>query len=539
MSPPPRARVLVVDDEPLLRRSLARVLLRGFDVLTAEDGASALGLLATTRVDVVLLDLGLPALPPPAAPLPRRSEPPPGLGGADLLARLRVEHPEVEVVAMADPDQSGAPRGAVTGGAFALVMKLADLEDAVTLAVERAVERRRLIARLRAMERRDGDLSSNTDLLGASSRVQELIRKAMGLVGSSTPILITGERGVGKELLARAMHRRSPRADRPFIALSLASLPQAQIEEELFGGAHTPGALATAGEGTLLLSEVEALPLHAQVRLLGALERGEIEAAPSAQGRRFRARLLASTTVDLRERVVRGLLREDLAYRLGVVSLHIPSLRRRREDIPLLAHHFLRRHGQREGRDVRRISAEAMRLLREYPWPGNVQELEHAVEHATLMARGEAITPGDLPSSIAGPERRHGSAASRELAELPYVEARERSIDAFEQDYVATLLERTGGNVSEAARQAGMDRANFRRLKKRVERKDDALVEGRAREGQGGGEGLPSEGSRTSAESLPALAGDDELAGDGLAGDDEDEGGVTNGALGARMPSRE
>ncbi|EYF04350.1 sigma-54-dependent transcriptional regulator [Chondromyces apiculatus] len=518
MSAAPRARVLVVDDEPALRRSLARALLRSFDVLTAEDGSSALGLLATTRIDAVLLDLGMtvvtpaagaapaPAAPPlrrsepPATGAPamagpslRRSEPPPALGGVEVLSRIRAEHPEVEVVVMAEPEHAEPALAASRGGAFGLVVKQADLDAAAMLAVERAVERRRLLTRVRALERREGDLSPDPDLLGASPRVQEVVRKAFGIAGSSVPVLITGERGVGKELLARAIHRRSPRADRPLVALSVGALPASEVEDALFGTGEVSGApgvsgaLAAAGEGTLLLAEIEALPLPAQVRLLQALERGEVGghdgagAAVAAAHRRLAARLIVTSAADLRERVAQGALRQDLAYRLGVVSLHVPSLRKRREDIPLLAHHFLRRYGRREGREVRRISAEAMRYLREHPWPGNVQELEHAIEYATLMARGEVVTPGDLPPTIAGPDRKHGAVTAADLWELSYVEARERSIDAFEQEYVATLLERCGGNVSEAARQAGMDRANFRRLKKRVERRVD---------GQAAGEGL-------------------------------------------------
>jgi DNA-binding NtrC family response regulator len=245
-------------------------------------------------------------------------------------------------------------------------------------------------------------------------------------------------------------------------------MPEELVEQELFGGPHGAGALEAASEGTLFLDDVGDLPLRAQGRLLEAL----IPRGPGGVGRGAAARVIAASSVDLRERVAAGRVREDLVDRLSVISLHVPPLRRRREDVPLLAHHFLRRYGLREGREVRRIGAEAMRLLRAHAWPGNVRELEHAMEHAAIMARGEVVTPVDLPPSIeGGGEQRRRRQGGQELADLTYTEAREQAIKGFERAYVEALLERAGGNVSEAARQAGMDRANFRRLKKRVDGK--------------------------------------------------------------------
>jgi DNA-binding NtrC family response regulator len=449
-----RARVLIVDDEPALRRSLARALMPSYEVLTAEDGASALGLLATTRVDAVLLDLTMPEM-----------------GGAEVLARIKAAHPDVEVVVMASPAELEAAAQATHTGAYAFLLKPVEPEVAAAVPLDRAIERRRLLGRVRALEGRVGEHERFGELVCSSARMQDLYRRAMAVAASSAAVLLTGERGAGKEVVARAIHRRSSRADRAFVALSCNAIPEELVDQELFGGPHGPGALEAAGEGTLLLDEVGDLPLRAQARLLHALTRGELEGAGAP--RRVAARVIAATAVDLRERVAAGRLREDLYYRLSVVSLHVPPLRQRREDIPLLAHHFLRRHGLREGREVRRIGTEAMRLLRAHAWPGNVRELEHAMEHAAIMARGEVVTPGDLPPSIEGAgggERRRGrGAAARELAELAYAEAREQAIKGFERAYVQALMERAGGNVSEAARQAGMDRANFRRLRKRVE----------------------------------------------------------------------
>lgn len=456
MNAAPRARVLIVDDEPALRRGLARALMGAFDVLTAEDGASALGLLATTRVDAVLLDLGLP-----------------GPGGAGTLARLRADHPETEVVVMAAHDEVEAALAAVRAGAFSFLLKPLDPEAAVAIALTRAVERRRLVGRARVLEGRASSEERFGALVGGSARMQETLRKTLGASRASAPVLIVGERGTGKEQIARAIHQRSPREARSFVALSCSAIPEALLEGELFGAGGSPGALEAAGEGTLFLEDVDALPLAAQVRLLRAMDGDGANGGEDGGGaaRRPGARVIAATTVDLRERISAGRFREDLHFRLAVVSILVPPLRLRREDIPLLALHYLRRHRQQEGREVRRIGPEAMRLLREHGWPGNLPELEHAIEHAAAVARGEAVTPADLPPTIAGASgpARKGRGPAEGLAELPYAEARERALLAFERAYVDTVIERAGGNISEAARQAGMDRANFRRLKKRVE----------------------------------------------------------------------
>ena len=317
----PRARVLIVDDEPQLRRALARALVRDFEVLTAEDGASALGLLATTRADVVLLDLAMPRM-----------------SGAEVLARLREAHPDVEVVLMAAHGELDAAASAARAGAHGFLAKPID-------------------------------------------------------------------------------------------------------------------------EGP-------------------ALSTGEITRASGVEPRRVDARIIAATHEDPRELTAAGRLREDLYYRLSAVLINLPPLRQRKEDIPLLAHHFLQKYGKKDGRDVRRISVEAMRALRDHPWPGNVRELESAIEYASVIARGDVIWPADLPPPLAPPDagpgarrRRRGASGAAlpaELGELPYAEAKERAIEAFDRAYVAQLMAGAGGNVSEAARRAGIDRSNFRRLRKKV-----------------------------------------------------------------------
>jgi DNA-binding NtrC family response regulator len=440
------AHVLVVDDEPAARRSLARVLqARGLLVDTAESGAAALDLLRTRPVDVVLLDRDLP-------------EP----GGLPLLAELRRRHPEVEVVLLVplgDPDAAAA---AVRAGAYAVVSTPLPAPEAVVPPVERAAERRRLIERVRSLETQLAEHEQLGEIVGSSARMVDLLRRAFAAASSAAPVLILGERGTGKDLLARAVHRRSPRARAPLVVLSLSEL------RDLTAGAELAAALEQAEGGTLLLEDLGSLPRAAQLTLYQALT------GPA----RPDVRLLTTALPDLREQVARGDFREDLFYRLASVLLEVPPLRRRREDVPLLAYHFLSRAAAREGKAIRRIGPEALRALRRHAWPGNVGELRYAVEHAVVMARGESILPADLPlgrdeEALENADEPGVAFATSDVLELPYAEAKERAVAAFDEAYVERRLKHTSENMSEAARLSGLDRSNFRRLVKRVRGREE------------------------------------------------------------------
>ncbi len=348
----------------------------------------------------------------------------------------------------------------------------------------KAAERRRLLDRQAELERALERREDFGELIGHSPRMQEVYRLATGVAPTSSTVLILGESGTGKELTARAIHQHSPRASRPFVAVNCSAIPVDLVESELFGhvrGAFT-GATATraglfeaAHEGTLFLDEVGDLPAMAQVKLLRALQEGEIKRVGSNDTRIVDVRVVAATNVDLKTRIAAGKFREDLFYRLNVVAIELPPLRQRRDDIPLLAHHFLKKYGERGGHELRGFSAEAMRVLQEQPWPGNVRELENAIEHAVVFCREDRIHLADLPFGK-GVSRSDGTGAaaesddlsiSGELADLPYKDAKHRAMTAFDQSYFSAVLRRAGGNVSEAARQAGLDRSNFRRAARR------------------------------------------------------------------------
>jgi len=465
------ARVLVVDDEPTLRRTLARLLnSRNMTVLTADDGAQAIDILGREQVDVVLVDLMMPKV-----------------GGLELLDHVRSSHAGVEVIMMTAFGDVETAVKAVRAGAYHFLTKPFRSNDEVVLTVTKAAERRRLVDRALLLERRLEQMEKFGELIGNSNAMQEVYRLAIGVAPTSSTVLILGESGTGKELTARAIHGHSPRVNNPFVAVNCSAIPVDLVESELFGhvrGAFT-GATATraglfesADRGTLFLDEVGDLPPLAQVKLLRALQEGEVKRVGSNETRIVDVRVVAATNVDLKTRIAAGRFREDLYYRLNVVPISLPALRERREDIPLLAYHFLQKYAARSSSQVKKISPEAMRLLSAHHWQGNVRELENAIEHAVVFCRDDTLTPAELPfgrpSNGAPPDPNgvggHGSAeaANAALFDLPYREAKERSLEAFETAYFEGLLARTEGNVSEAARQAGLDRSNFRRAVKRA-----------------------------------------------------------------------
>jgi DNA-binding NtrC family response regulator len=321
--------------------------------------------------------------------------------------------------------------------------------------------------------------------------MREVYRLALGVAPTQATVLVLGESGTGKELIARAVHQSSNRADQPFVAVNCSAIPVDLVESELFGhvrGAFTGafaqrvGLFEAANKGTIFLDEVGDLPLQAQVKLLRVLQDGEVKRVGSNEVITVDARVIAATNADLKSKIAAGTFREDLYYRLHVIVIRIPPLRQRKDDIPLLAYHFLHKYARRMNRDTTRIGVEAMRLLREQAWPGNVRELENAIEHAVVMAKGSTIVPGDLPFSKERPvalgdqddDQSSGGDGDalflglRTLIDLPFSHAKRRATEVFEQAYLQALLRRTSGNVSEAARQAGLDRSNFRRVLKKA-----------------------------------------------------------------------
>jgi DNA-binding NtrC family response regulator len=455
-----RGRVLVVDDEPDVLEVISRKLSRsGFDVERFGDPQLLIDALEAEKergtveaADVVLADLHLP-----------------GMSGLDLLRYVNERFGNVAFIVMTGRASINSAVEAMKLHAYDYLVKPFEPLETVVAAVERAVAHKRLVDRNLFLERQLELTSQFEGIVGTSKRIAEVFAMVESVAPTDVTVLVAGESGTGKELVARAIHARSSRALRPFIAINCAALTESLLESELFGhvkGAFT-GALSTrrglfeeASGGTLFLDEVGELSAATQVRLLRVLQEGEIRPVGSNDSRHVDVRIIAATHRDLAARVQTGEFRQDLFYRLNVVNLALPALRERIEDLPALAHHFVKKAAARFDKSVTKIDADALERLCAYSWPGNVRELENAVERAVVLARGDSITADLLPVELRGPSISRSSAPSPQLA---FAEARE----AFERRYLEDVLRRAQGNTAEAARLSGLDRSNFRRLLKR------------------------------------------------------------------------
>ena len=470
-------RVLVVDDDAALRRSLARIFAaRGFEVATADGGEAALEHIGSHEPDVALVDLKMP-----------------GMDGLELLRRMKATRPEIAVIMMTAFADVDAAFTAVKGGAYHFLTKPFESNDAVALTIRKAAEHRRLANRTKKLEERLEAQERFGELIGTSAAMQEVYRIVSGVASTTSTVLVLGESGTGKELVARAIHQRSPRADKPIVTVNCAAIPKELVESELFGhvrGAFTGANAARAGlfesahGSTIFLDEVGDLPLPAQVKLLRTLQEGEIKRVGSDETRIVDVRVVAATNVDLPGKLESGAFRRDLFYRLNVIAIRLPALRERGDDTLLLTHHFMQKLARRMGREPKTISVDALHALRSHPWPGNVRELEHAIEHAVVLSQGNVIEASDLPfarptheasstlhsaadaadpvaAGVPGPSQ---GLPLGELVGLPYAEAKRRMLALFDERYVAEALKRAGGNIADAARGAGLDRSNFRRV---------------------------------------------------------------------------
>ena len=457
-------RVLIVDDEPTLLRALEALLKKkGYDVVGLDSPIVATQRLASEDFDVALLDIKMPQL-----------------SGLELLSAVKHRRPEIEVIMMTGHATVETALQAVRSGAYDYLTKPFDDVEIVARSVAKAAERKALWDRNRQLETRLRERVGQAPggLVGASAPIREVQRMIDAVAYSATTVLVTGESGTGKELVARALHARSPRKAHPFVALNCGALTETLLESELFGhvkGAFTgaqrdqKGLFDAADGGSIFLDEIGDIPLSTQVRLLRVLQEGDIKRVGSADSVKVDVRVIAATHRDLTKLVKSGRFREDLFYRLNVINIPLPPLRDRTEDIPLLAHHFLRRYSDRLGKRVKALAPEALELLCGYRWPGNVRELENAVERAVVLCRAETVTPADLPPAVTGhtaPLVREAPAGGEEAQwlALSYAAAKDQALRRFEKSYVDVLMKACDNNISAAARRAGMDRSNFKRV---------------------------------------------------------------------------
>ena len=438
-----RGTVLVVDDEEGVRASVRAILEETCEVLEAENGAAALELLGTREVDLVMLDQRMP-----------------GEAGVDVLPRVKAIDPSVVVVLATAVREVRTAVEALKRGAYDYLTKPFDVDDILGLADRARLEREVLC--LRSVLTPSG-VEASVGFEGMVGRHPEMVRVyqlVTQIAPTPTTVLITGESGTGKELIARAIHHKSERAAQPFVAVNVAAIPETLIESELFGhekgaftGAHARrlGRFELAQGGTVFLDEIGSLRLDLQTKLLRVLQEREIERVGGQRPVPVDVRVLAATNVNLKAAVRARTFREDLYYRLNVVPVHVPPLRERREDIPYLVEHFVRKAARECNRDVRSVSAGALEVLSRYDWPGNVRELENVIHRAVVLASSPVLHLPDVPLDVAMPEM------GARLTEDDGVPLRE-ACDRFERQYVLRVLERVQWNVSRAARLLGVHR---------------------------------------------------------------------------------
>ena len=445
MSDDQQPTVVIADDDKNNVLALDKVFQReGFRVITASGGAEALDAVRSGQVDVVLTDLMMP-----------------GMGGVDLLDAIKAAQPEVEVVLMTAYGTVEAAVTAMKRGAYDFVEKPVK-RQVIVKTVRKALEKRSLVVENRALKNRLLKIEKKS-IVGNAPAFRQTMDVALQAAPSVANILVTGESGTGKELVARAIHEASSRADRPFVAVNCAALPETIMEAELFGaerGAFTgavqrrDGRFKLADGGTIFLDEVGEMSLAVQVKLLRVLQEGEFEPL-GGKTCRVDVRVVAATNRDLEEEVKRGSFREDLYYRLNVIVVHLPPLRHRLEDVPLLAEHFLGVYTARNGKQMDGIAPEAMSRLAAYYWPGNVRELENVIERAVVLGRGRVLTAQDLPPRVAEEAR----------VETNITVAVGTPLEEVERRLIRETLRQTKGDKKQAAQLLGIaTRTIYRKL---------------------------------------------------------------------------
>ncbi len=444
--------ILVVEDEEDMRNGLCRMLSReGYDVEGVGTGDDAIRRLEQDIFDVVITDLKLP-----------------GPDGMEVLKKLKEVSPETPGIVITGYSTVESAVEAMKLGANDYISKPFNLGK-VKVVVKNALEQSSLISQNRYLKQKMDAQWQVKHIIGKSAVMQEMLGAAAKVAPTDANVLILGESGTGKELVSRLIHHRSTRRDGLFMAVNCAVLREAFLESELFGhakGAFTGavsakrGLLEVAHDGTFFLDEIADVSLPVQAKLLRVLEERCFMRLGGTETLHVTIRLIAATNKDLEACVREGSFREDLYYRLNVFQVRLPPLRERKEDIPALAYHFLKKHSRKLGKDVREITPEALQALTYYDWRGNVRELENAIEGGVILAEGGTLSSGDLPIRIATSESDPAPTSSA----LSYREAKRQLIDRFNRIFVHRQLSRNNGNVTHASREAGMNRANFQRL---------------------------------------------------------------------------
>lgn len=447
-----QASILVVDDDIVAAELLAEVLTKeGYDAQTATCGLDAVRMGEEKQFDVVITDLNMP-----------------DISGLDVLKAFKKSSPQTFTIVITAFGSFETAIKAIQNGAYDYISKPFKMDD-IKQKVSAAIEQQRLLRKQMAPQEKS--MTSLSFIIGNSPKMLEIYKLVAKVAGSDVTVLIQGESGTGKELVARAIHDNSPRAEKHYVAINCAALPETLLESELFGhakGAFTgamtdkKGLLEEADGGTCFLDEIGDMSLPLQTKLLRVLQDHEIRRVGGNQSVRVDIRVLSATNRDLAAMVKSGQFREDLYYRLNVVTIKLPALREHPEDISPLADHFLRKSNLKTNKNVRGISKEAMGLLMRYDWPGNIRQLENAIERAVALTTNAVLLPSDIPEELQQMEE-----APKELLSGNF-----HTLEEIKKQYIQQVLKRTGGNQNLAAEILGINRKTLYRMLKEWEKED-------------------------------------------------------------------
>ena len=468
-------RILLVEDEAADTEILLRALEQQFDsdesrameFSVASRAEGALKVLDKEEIHLVLTDVRMP-----------------GMGGIEFLKRVQSLNLFIPVIMISGMNSLDTAVEAIRHGAFDYITKPINPE-VLSARIHRAIRMSEILHQNWALRRMALDSEGFESLIGVSPAFQNLLRMVQDIAGVRSTVLLVGETGTGKDLLARAIHDRSADHDKPYQVVDCTRFPEGMIESELFGhvkGAFTGavadkmGLLELADGGTVFLDEIGDLPLSLQAKLLRVLEEGEVRAVGGTRSKRVDVRFIAATNQDLENRVARGEFRKDLFYRLNVVTLRVPPLRERKEDIPLLARHFLVRFAREFGKPLRDIHPSAITDLVAYHWPGNIRELRNVIERAVMLCSADRLSHQDLisllPAVPAVADSASASSIDAALLHLRYSEAKQKVLEEFTVRYVEGKLAVHGGNVTHAAQDSGIPRQHFQQIMKRYLKED-------------------------------------------------------------------
>ncbi len=446
----PEGRILVVDDELSMREVLDITLRQeGYEVTLVDGGEAALRVLDGATFDLVLTDLRMP-----------------NVDGLAVLRAVKERAAGTAVVMLTAFASTDTAVEAMKLGAYDYVTKPFKLDE-LRLTIASALERKRLREENQSLRRQLQRERGLPNFVGRSRRMLEVFETIRKIADSPSNVMITGETGTGKELVAQAIHHESPRRDRPFVSVNCGAIPEGLMESELFGhvkgsftGAvsDTRGLFSAADGGTLFLDEITEIPAAVQVKLLRAIQERSIRRVGDTRDVRVDVRLIAASNRDLLPAVAEGILREDLFYRLNVIPIHLPPLRERRDDIPLLVNHFIQKLARETGKDVRGISPEALAILEQHRWPGNIRELENAIERAIVLGAGSTLHIDALPTELLRPSIAHDVTLEIPPDGLDL----EATLESIEQRLLRAALERSGGVQTRAAELLKMSFRQFR-----------------------------------------------------------------------------